>query len=137
MKNRIRGRVTDESNDMGVFASPCRFSWPFMMGQQNRTHSTREIFVGSLRKTFGHLSDRAKKIKIDKTFTLEHSPNKVFRYKAKSNPRGGREPGDGHLWPVSPRHCPLHYSESGGISACELADSFVSFKLGKTKLSKQ
>ena len=30
-----------ESNDVGFFASPCRFSWPFMMGQQNRTHSTR------------------------------------------------------------------------------------------------
>jgi hypothetical protein len=35
-------------------------------------YSTREIFVCSLRKTFGHLSDRAKKIEIDKALTLEH-----------------------------------------------------------------
>src|SRR5262245_58617677 len=42
-------------------------------------HSIREIFVCSLRKTFGHLSDRAKKIEIDKALTLEHYIcNKVF-----------------------------------------------------------
>src|SRR5215467_14996828 len=47
--------------------------------RQNRTHSIREIFFCSLRKTFGHLSDRAKKIEIDKTLTLEHyTTNKVF-----------------------------------------------------------
>jgi hypothetical protein len=37
------------------------------------------MFVCSLAKTFGHLSDRAKKIKIDKALTLEHyTRNKVF-----------------------------------------------------------
>ena len=42
-------------------------------------HSIREIFVCSLRKTFGHLSDRAKKIEIDNALTLEHyTDNKVF-----------------------------------------------------------
>jgi hypothetical protein len=42
-------------------------------------HSIREIFVCSLRKTFGHLSDRTKKIEIDKALTLEHHTcNKVF-----------------------------------------------------------
>jgi len=42
-------------------------------------YSTREIFVCLLRKTFGHLSDRAKKTEIDKALTLEHyTLNKVF-----------------------------------------------------------
>jgi hypothetical protein len=36
-------------------------------------------FVCSLRKTFGHLSDRTKKIEIDKVLILEHyTPKKVF-----------------------------------------------------------
>jgi hypothetical protein len=42
-------------------------------------HSIREIFVCSRRKTFGHLSDSAKKQVIDAILTLEHyTPNKVF-----------------------------------------------------------
>ena len=42
-------------------------------------HSIREIFVCSLRKTFGHLSDRAKKTVIDRVLTQEHYIiNKVF-----------------------------------------------------------
>jgi hypothetical protein len=42
-------------------------------------YSTREIFVYSLRKTFGHLSDRAKKLVIHSVLTLEHyTLNKVF-----------------------------------------------------------
>jgi hypothetical protein len=37
------------------------------------------MFVYSLAKTFGHLSDRAKKIQIDKALTLEHyTRNRVF-----------------------------------------------------------
>src|SRR5215831_20889920 len=64
---------------MGVFASLCRFSWAFMMAQQNRTHSTREIFVGSLRKTFGHLSDTSKKAERTSAVSPEHYiHNKVF-----------------------------------------------------------
>ena len=50
-----------------------------LASRQNRTHSTREIFVWSLRKKFGHLSDRAKKIVIDRALTLGHYIyNKVF-----------------------------------------------------------
>src|SRR5215467_7088350 len=42
-------------------------------------HSIRTIFVCSVRKTFGHLSDRAKKIEIYKALTLGHYiRNKVF-----------------------------------------------------------
>jgi hypothetical protein len=42
-------------------------------------HSIREIFVCSLRKTFGHLSDRAKKTVTNRVLTLEHyTCNKVF-----------------------------------------------------------
>src|SRR5215813_13924483 len=42
-------------------------------------HSIRTIFVCSVRKTFGHLSDRAKKIEIYKALTLGHYIyNKVF-----------------------------------------------------------
>jgi len=42
-------------------------------------YSIREVFVCSVQKTFGHLSDRAKKIEIDKALSLEHyTCNKVF-----------------------------------------------------------
>jgi hypothetical protein len=42
-------------------------------------YSIRDMFVCSLVKTFGHLSDTAKKIVIDSVLTLEHyTPNKVF-----------------------------------------------------------
>jgi hypothetical protein len=37
------------------------------------------MFVCSLAKTFGHLSDSDKKVEIDKALTLEHyTGNKVF-----------------------------------------------------------
>jgi hypothetical protein len=42
-------------------------------------HSIREIFVCSVRKTFGHLSDRAKKPVINGVLIQEHyTGNKVF-----------------------------------------------------------
>src|SRR5262245_54103803 len=42
-------------------------------------YSIRDMFVCSLGKTFGHLSDRAKKIEIYKALTLGHYiRNKVF-----------------------------------------------------------
>src|SRR5215831_15943525 len=42
-------------------------------------HSIRTIFVCSVRKTFGHLSDRRKKIKRYEAFTMGHYiGNKVF-----------------------------------------------------------
>src|SRR5262245_60032952 len=42
-------------------------------------YSIRDMFVCLLAKTFGHLSDRAKKIEIYKALTLEHYIyNKVF-----------------------------------------------------------
>src|SRR5215471_5748923 len=42
-------------------------------------YSIRDMFVCSLAKTFGHLSDRAKKTEIDRVLTLEHyTCNKVF-----------------------------------------------------------
>src|SRR5215472_19376645 len=81
MKNRIRGRVTRSNRmDMEVFPSPCRFSWPFMMGQQTESDSFyREIFVGSLRKTFGHLSDTSKKAQTTSAVSPAHyTCNKVF-----------------------------------------------------------
>src|SRR5215469_9516038 len=80
MKNRIRGRVTDRIECYGVFVSPCRFSWPFMMGQQTRDF--RWFTAKNIRTSFG----QSQKIEIDKALTLEHyTPNKVF---------------------VSPRTCP-------------------------------
>src|SRR5215467_234809 len=59
--------------------SPC-FSWPFMMGnRQNRTHSIREIFFCSLRKTFAHFSDTSKKAERTSAVGPGHyTPNKVF-----------------------------------------------------------
>src|SRR5215813_1567253 len=42
-------------------------------------YSIRDMFVCSLAKTFGHLSDRAKKTVIDRLLTLEHYiSSKVF-----------------------------------------------------------
>jgi hypothetical protein len=42
-------------------------------------YSIRDMFVCSLAKTFGHLSDRAKKQVIDRVLTMEHYIcNKVF-----------------------------------------------------------
>src|SRR5262249_11682006 len=42
-------------------------------------HSIRDMFVCSPAKTFGHLSDRAKKQVIAKVLTMEHyTSNKVF-----------------------------------------------------------
>jgi len=73
MKNRIRGRVTDRIECYGVFVSPCRFSWPFMMGQQTRDF--RWFTAKNIRTSFG----QSQKIEIDKALTLEHyTPNKVF-----------------------------------------------------------
>jgi len=42
-------------------------------------HSTRDMFVCSLRKTFGHLSDRAKKTMVNRMLIQEHYiSTKVF-----------------------------------------------------------
>src|SRR5215469_14579125 len=60
-KNRIQGRVTD-SNRMiwRFFTSLCRFSWPFMMGQQTESNSFyqrdfRLVTAKKIRTSFGHV----------------------------------------------------------------------------------
>jgi len=62
MKNRIQGRVTDRIECYGVFASPCRFSWPFMMGQQTESDSFyREISLVHCEKHSDIFRTRQKK----------------------------------------------------------------------------
>src|SRR6516164_580221 len=59
------------------------FTWNACHSYPNRhrmifVYSIRDMFVCSLAKTFGHLSDRAKKAVIDRLTVEHHTPNKVF-----------------------------------------------------------
>src|SRR5215467_15474285 len=66
MKNRIRGRVTDR---MRFLPSPCRISWPFMMGQQKESDSFyqrdfRWFTAKNIRTSFGHVKKSQRELQL-------------------------------------------------------------------------